>query len=43
LLTVQSLSAQADTLGAEFGWDGRRVRHLLDRYGSEFHPDGPVP
>lgn len=37
LLTVQSLSAQADTVGAEFGWDGRRVRHLLDRYGSEIH------
>ena len=37
LLTVQSLSAQADTLGAEFGWDTRRVRHLLDRYGSEIH------
>ena len=24
-------------MGAEFGWDGRRVRHLLDRYGSEIH------
>ncbi|MFT4297247.1 MAG: glycerol-3-phosphate dehydrogenase/oxidase [Micropruina sp.] len=31
------LSAQADSLGAEFGWDGRRVRHLLDRYGSEIN------
>ncbi|MFT3833145.1 MAG: glycerol-3-phosphate dehydrogenase/oxidase [Micropruina sp.] len=33
----QALSGQADSLGAEFGWDGRRVRHLLDRYGSEIN------
>ncbi len=33
----QALSAQADTLGREFGWDGTRVRHLLDRYGSEIN------
>ncbi len=31
------LSAQADTLGREFGWDATRVRHLLDRYGSEIN------
>ncbi len=30
-------SAQADTQGREFGWDGTRVRHLLDRYGSEIN------
>ena len=33
----RALSAQADTLGREFGWDGTRVRHLLDRYGSEIN------
>ncbi|MFT3860342.1 glycerol-3-phosphate dehydrogenase/oxidase [Micropruina sp.] len=33
----RALYAAADTLGAEFGWDGTRVRHLLDRYGSEFN------
>ena len=31
------LSAQADTLGREFGWDATRVTHLLNRYGSEIN------
>ncbi len=33
----ETLSAQADTLGREFGWDTTRVNHLLNRYGSEIN------
>lgn len=30
-----ALQGQVSTFGAEFGWDEKRVQHLLDRYGSE--------